>query len=241
MAIARRARPLLGTLVEISWDGPAQAGADAFDVIARLQGRLSRFEADSEIARFNRMEPGDSLQVSAPTSHVLAAAAMLERASDGVFDITLGRGAQAWRLAHGILYKLQTGLELDLGGIAKGYAVDAALAMLRRAGCRWACVNAGGDLRTFGARSVALQLRNEASGGVVELGSLRDGSFATSHFAPGSRSALHGAAGDGSAVRHVSVAAPRCIWADALTKIVAATGQPQHPLVARLGAQTWLH
>ena len=130
MVLQRRARPLLGTLVEIGWDGPGHAGADAFDAIAHLQRTLSRFEADSEIARFNRLKAGESLRVAAPTAHVLGAAALLTQATGGVFDITLGCGARAWRLQHGILHKLERGLQLDLGGIAKGYAVDQALAVL---------------------------------------------------------------------------------------------------------------
>jgi thiamine biosynthesis lipoprotein len=40
---------------------------------------------------------------------------------------------------------------------------------------------------------------------------------------------------------HVSVAAPLCLWADALTKIVAASGDPAHPLLARHDARAWLH
>jgi len=43
-------------------------------------------------------------------------------------------------------------VHIDLGGIAKGYAVDRALMALRTAGCRGALVNAGGDLAVFGNR-----------------------------------------------------------------------------------------
>jgi hypothetical protein len=50
-----------------------------------------------------------------------------------------------------------------------------------------------------------------------------------------------GAAGAAPAAARVSVAAPRGLWADALTKIVAASGDTRHPLLARLGACAWLH
>jgi thiamine biosynthesis lipoprotein len=40
---------------------------------------------------------------------------------------------------------------------------------------------------------------------------------------------------------HASVAAPLCLWADALTKVVAASGDARHPVLAHYGAQAWLH
>jgi thiamine biosynthesis lipoprotein len=43
------------------------------------------------------------------------------------------------------------------------------------------------------------------------------------------------------ALAHASVAAPLCLWADALTKIVAASGDASHPLLARHDARAWLH
>ncbi|HJV97433.1 MAG TPA: hypothetical protein VJ608_15425, partial [Albitalea sp.] len=62
---------------------------------------------------------------------------------------------------------------------------------------------------------------------------------ATSHFDPHSRSQ---AAAPGRAIRaHASVAAPLCLWADALTKLVAISGDTSHPLLATYAAQAWLH
>jgi len=52
-------------------------------------------------------------------------------------------------------------LHIDLGGIAKGYAVDRALTALRAAGCRGGLVNAGGDLAVFGHRTHAIVIRGE--------------------------------------------------------------------------------
>jgi thiamine biosynthesis lipoprotein len=105
------------------------------------------------------------------------------------------------------------------------------------AGCPAGWVNAGGDLRAFGDIDLPLQLRDEASGGVHSFGSLRDGAFATSHFSPGMRPL----AGLSAAHAHASVAAPSCLWADALTKVLAISGDTAHPLLARYGAQGWLH
>jgi thiamine biosynthesis lipoprotein len=173
----------------------------------------------------------------------MRAAQALRQASDGVFDVALGSGP--WWVAHGQLHKAQGLTQLDLGGLAKGYAVDQAVRAMQRAGCVSGWVNAGGDLRVFGQARTPVMLRDETTGGVRQLGVLSHGALATSHFSGTSRSqlfaALPGGASDDGPVRHVSVVAPRCVWADALTKIVAATGNPEHPLLARLGARAWLH
>lgn len=240
-ALQRRAQPLLGTLLEIS----LPAGADpawfeaGFAAVREVQARLSRFEEGSDIARFNALPAGAALAIAPLSQRVLQAAALLQRLSQGDFDISRGSGPASWRIQGGRLHKLTAGVELDLGGIAKGFAVDRAVAALQRAGCAQGCVNAGGDLRAFGDLSVRLQLRDEASGGVRELGELAQGSFATSYFSASSRSALHPAVSENA--RHISVAAPRCLWADALTKLVALSGKVDHPLLARLRALAFIH
>jgi thiamine biosynthesis lipoprotein len=131
------------------------------------------------------------------------------------------------------LHKLADGVTLDLGGIGKGFAVDAAIQALRAQGAESGWVNAGGDLRVFGPLSLPIDLRDEEQGGVRRFATLGDGAFATSRLAP------HGPAARGAC--HASVAAPTCLWADALTKVVIASGDSAHPLVGRLGAQAWLH
>ena len=265
----RRARPLLGTLVEVGLvPGTALPGTAltatfdaafgaAFGAITAVQAALSRFDAHSDIARFTHLPAGASLALRPAGVRALRAAQALRQASGGLFDISLGTGPQAWHCAGGRLHKRASGVQLDLGGIAKGHAVDAAVHALRLAGCAAGWVNAGGDLRVFGAIDLPLRLRDEATGGVRPVGTLADGAFATSRFAPGSRCQVTGAgAGAGSRVgsgsesgsgvaagvmAHVSVAAPHCLWADALTKIVALTGDAAHPLLARLGARAWIH
>ena len=221
----RRARPLLGTLVEISL--PDEADAALFEVgfaaVARVQQRWSRFEPDSEIGRFNALAVGESFALKPGSARLLFMAAWLHAHSGGLFDISQGSGG--WQVANGRLHKLTPMTQLDLGGIAKGWAVDRAIAALKHAGAAWACVNAGGDLRVFGAQPVALQLRDEQRGGVREFGHLENGSFATSQ----------------RGAHHVSVAAPRCVWADALTKVVAASGDTAHPVLTRFQAQAWIH
>jgi FAD:protein FMN transferase len=235
----RRARPLLGTLIDIGAcdadrASAAAAIAAAFDRIASLQARLSRFEADSAIGRFNAASPGSCIAIDAETRCLLAAARTLHDASDGLFDISLGSGADGWHCDDEGLHKLAAGVRLDLGGIGKGFAVDAAVAVLCAHGVASGWVNAGGDLRVFGALTVPIDLRDEGGGGVRRFAELADGAFATSRLALG--------AGRGSArPGHASVAAPECLWADALTKIVIASGDAAHPLLARFGARAWCH
>ena len=246
----RRARPLLGTLVELGVPAdtadPAAALAAAFGVIARLQQALSRFDDDSDLARFARLPVGHSLALRPAGARALHAAQALRQASGGLFDISLGSAPSGWRCQGSRLHKLSRAVQLDLGGIAKGLAVDEAVRTLRRAGCTAGWVNAGGDLRVFGPVALPLHLRNEQRGGVITIGSLAEGAFATSHYGSGSRSRLHAPAAPGApraalASCHVSVAAPRGLWADALTKVVALSGDADHPLLARLGARAWLH
>jgi thiamine biosynthesis lipoprotein len=234
----RRARPLLGTLVEIGARGPRpqQAIDAAFAAIAEVQARLSRFEAASDIGRFNAAAAGAELLVHPHTQAVLRAARRLERATQGRFDVTLGRGAAGWQLVGARLRKRTAAVTIDLGGIGKGYAVDCATEALRAHGCSAGWVNAGGDLRTFGAPGLALRLRDEGAGGVRPWARLQDGACATSRYGAGSRSTLTG--GDGS-MRHLSVLAPRCLWADALTKVAAL--EREHPALREFGASACWH
>jgi thiamine biosynthesis lipoprotein len=237
MTWQRRARPLLGTLVEIgAFDGGAlEAG---FAAIAAVQAALSVFDPRSDIARFNALPAGRALRVGADAVHVLAAARQLQDTSGGLFDASLGTAPRGWHCDGHDLHKLDPATRLDLGGIAKGHAVDRAIEALRAQGCQAGWVNAGGDLRVFGDLALPLVLRDETRGGVRAFGTLADGAFATSRYAADSRSrasATH-------AVRaHVSVAAPLALWADALTKVVAVSGEPAHPLLARHGARAWIH
>lgn len=240
----RRAQPLLGTLVEVGVpdcpNGIAAVEA-AFAAIRQAQSCLSRFEPDSDLSRFHALPRGGVLAVRTITGQVLAAAQQLRSASAGLFDISLGSGPEAWACHGSVLEKFSHEVRLDLGGIGKGFAVDLAVEALRGQGCQAGWVNAGGDLRVFGAVELPVQLRSEETGGVQAFARLSDGAFATSAFGSGHRARL--ASRSPSPVRavHVSVAAPTCLWADALTKIVAGSGDASHPLLEPFGARAWLH
>lgn len=238
----RRARPLLGTIVEVGALG-GHAGADdavrtAFEAVANIQAQLSRFEPASDIARFHAISSGTSMAVGEHAQNVLVAAQALRDETRGLFDISLGTSPEGWHCKGSQLDKFSDDVRLDLGGIAKGYAVDRAVDALIAGGCASGWVNAGGDVRVFGDIDLPLSLRDEHAGGVNPFAKLRDGAFATSHFDRYSRSKAHAS----TPVRaHASVAAPLCLWADALTKLVAISGDTAHPLLAHYGAQAWLH
>jgi len=241
VAVIRRARPLLGTYVEISVEGLDDARAthaieQAFAEIAAVHRLMSFHEAGSDLDRLHRARVGDRVSVDARTHEVLTWSARMASASAGRFDPTvaaqqvarglLPRPASAWsphadadwrdiELFDSHRVRLARPLWIDLGGIAKGYAVDRAVEVLVGAGARQTCVNAGGDLRIAGARAESIHVRTPA--GICALPSveLANGALATSV----------GTAGRGvarSARRIVSVVAPLCVVADALTKVVLA-------------------
>lgn len=240
---------MLGTVVELGLlapEGAAPAWATAaleagFRAVAAVEAAMSPFLAESDVARFNAAPAGARLRLRAATAEVLRAAAALRRRTGGLFDPTGGIAPAGWTLAGRTLEKRAAGARLDLGGIAKGYAVDraveaVAMALVRR-GLRPACwANAGGDLAVRGAE-VPVLLRDEDRGGARPWLLLRAGAVATSDFraTPGRLS------GGPVQARHVSVAAPRCLDADALTKIVGLTGDADHPAVRERGGRAWIH
>jgi thiamine biosynthesis lipoprotein len=227
MALLRRARPLLGTLVEIGATDACAIDA-AFASVAHVHARMSRFDAASDIGRFHALGAGEAIEVDRETAEVLAAAARFERLSDGAFDIALGSAPDGWRIDACRLTRLSARTRLDLGGIAKGHAVDRAVAALQAQGCRVGFVNAGGDLRAFGDLELPIVLRDERAGGVRPFCTLSDGAFATSFLS-------------NARAPHVSVAAPSCMHADALAKVVAVSGRLDHPLLAACAALAWRH
>jgi FAD:protein FMN transferase len=242
----RRAQPLLGTLVEIGvlatgGDAAHEALDSAFATIRLAQRCLSRFDPGSDLSRFHSLRRGERVAVHPATCEVLVAAHELQTASSGLFDISLGSAPEGWALRGCDLYKLSDDVRLDLGGIGKGHAVDLAVQALLDLGFDTGWVNAGGDLRCFGDVQTAVHLRDEDEGGVRAFATVRDGALATSAFGPGRRAQLAAAPSQRGPAAHVSVAAPRCLWADALTKIVAGSGDASHPMLARYAACAWLH
>ena len=237
----RRARPLLGTFVEISASGGADdAISRAFAVISRLENHLSFHDPASELSQLNR---SGRATIGKHLRHVLATALRIARLSGGAFDPTVASRGASWRdieVLPGARVRFKGALRVDLGGIAKGYCVDRAVAELRRAGVESGLVNAGGDLRAFGARAFPLHLRHpEDSRRWLPLGELRNAALATSATYLRGQERCAGAAplAPGASV---SVRAPRAAIADALTKVVAVMGGRAAPVLARYRARAWI-
>lgn len=133
---------------------------------------------------------------------------------------------------------------IDLGGIAKGFAVDRAVAELQATGVSEGLVNAGGDLRVFGARDWTVGLR-DGDGTVRERIVLADCAIASSanmgstHRRLGRLRTPHIGAGRAplAVPTRVSVIAPRCVIADALTKVAIAAPANAQRIAASYGAR----
>jgi FAD:protein FMN transferase len=247
----RRCRPLLGTFVEIAVPRTSATAIDAaFAAIRHIHDRMSFHEETSDLASLRRAPVGAAVCVEPETVTVLTAAIELHRLSRGLFDVTIGRRL----VAAGFLprppsvdLRRMTGttadleiiddrrvrcrkpMLIDLGGIAKGYAVDRATEVLLTLGVRHGIVNAGGDLRTFGPDTETIHLRgaDDSLDGVVALADSAMASSSNRHLRRVLRGRevsphLDSCRRSVLAPKAVTVVAPTCMMADAMTKIVLA-------------------
>ena len=128
------------------------------------------------------------------------------------------------------------GVRIDLGGIAKGYAVDRAVEVLRRCGIGEGVVNAGGDLAVFGEETIPIAVRDPCDPSrLAAVVLLRDQALASSGrtIDPRTRRPVEAIAG-------ASVQAPSCMMADALTKVVGVAGEAALPVLRHYGASATL-
>ncbi len=248
---------MLGTFVEIRAGTDASgetvdihAAIDgAFAVIEHVHRRMGFHDPQSDVSRLNREACHAPVPIDPHTYAVMEAAQHFAQLSDGAFDITIAPQLEHWRLlppTQGPVSPMASWrdiellghrwarfnrpLHIDLGGIAKGYAVDQAVAALREAGVARALVNAGGDARALGTERYRIALRDPRQPWcLAQTLPLQNSALATSaayftrraygakHVSalldPHSRRPYTGAAS-------ISVQAPDCLTADALTKVV---------------------
>lgn len=231
-----RARPLLGTFVSVRVeDAPpalSHAAIDAaFDTVATVHRLMSFQDPDSELSRLNGAPVGEPVALHAHTLRVLRWSLHLSALTRGRFDVTTARAGGGFELLPRQRAVRTRPVQLDLSGIAKGYAVDLAIAQLRACGVRRAVVNAGGDLRVLGPHPEHVLLRAAHATSAPGLIELAGGALATSD------------APDGSGTT-VTVCARRCLIADALTKFVLSDGASRQwglRLLRGLGARAWYH
>nr|WP_315595997.1 FAD:protein FMN transferase [uncultured Cupriavidus sp.] len=247
----RRARPLLGTLVDVDVLGTDahRAMEAAFAAMATVHRLMNRHDPDSDIGRLNAAPSGSTVRIHSQTHTVLTLASILQRDSDGLFDCTRHpdwQGWLRWELRDDAVYKEGNGA-FDLGGIAKGYAVDCAIEAISQFDVDHALVNAGGDLRHLGSAATAISVRDPAWPTRMmvrcEIFNEALASSSVAGLAPAA-TALPRIVGKHNALAlqaGASIVAPTCMVADALTKVVLASGLPLHPLLARYSARTLLY
>ncbi len=151
----------------------------AFVEIEKIDELMSNYESDSEISELNRDGFRRAVVVSKSTYEVLQRSVESSKLTGGAFDVTVGPLVDLWRSAQDtnslptdaelsearskVGYELLyldanetsvrfavDGMRVDLGGIAKGYALDKAVEAMQKAGAVGGMVEIGGDIRCFG-------------------------------------------------------------------------------------------
>lgn len=153
----------------------------AEDEVRRLEGLLSRTEPDSDVSRLNAAPAGEEVTVSEDTRTLLEAAQLYSKITDGTFDCTLAPVSSAWGFTedsfrvpsrtelNGLLKNVgwdkfhlsegqslaashDEGVEIDLGGIAKGYVTDVIAKILEENNIPRATISLGGNVLVWGDR-----------------------------------------------------------------------------------------
>jgi thiamine biosynthesis lipoprotein len=201
----------------------------AFAAIYYVEWLLHPTRRGSELAQLNRLPAGAHRRVHPWTAALLRLSRELCARSGGIFEPALpGQGSiMHWELAGMRGVHVRRHAVVDLGGIAKGYAVDQAVAALRCAGAHAGLVNAGGDLRVYGSDHWLISVRDQA--GALQDLPLRNLALAASADAGDARPPEHRGyyrrgerarrASPCAPPRAVTVIAPSAALADALTKV----------------------
>lgn len=151
----------------------------AFNELDRLARLLNFYSEDSEISMINKKAGDKPVKVSPETLEIIDKALYVSENTEGAFDITVGQVVRLWDFQNKVLpdeksikerlklvgYKnvivdkkkstvfLKTkGVQIDLGGIIKGYAADKAVEVLKKNGIKSGIVAIAGDIKTFGIR-----------------------------------------------------------------------------------------
>ncbi len=218
-----------------------------FSEIARIHRLMSFHEDTSDLAKLRTANVGELMEVDADTVTVLRVAANLYQNTDGLFNIATGRQLIRTRflprmntenlarfngdssdieIIDDLHVRLHRRMLIDLGGIAKGYAVDCAVAALEAAGVTMGIVNAGGDLRVFGDDPMHIEIR-AAQGNLSTTFAVQNCAVASSensrtrHNIRGHIATPHIGRDNLAQVidQTVTVMARTCIIADAMTKV----------------------
>ncbi len=201
-------RVMMGTFVEVI-SPDKEAPNIVFSEIKRIEGLLSKYKGDSEVAKLNTL---GKLKVSPDTFYVLQKAKKIWQLSDGAFDITVGPLMDLWGFTDKkyylpkneeikqtlskvgfdkIIFNIDDnvvefkvlGMKIDLGAIAKGYAVDCAVRKLKEHQIKSCLINAGGQIYCLGdkfGRPWNVAIREPRNKGFWNYLKLKDKAVATS-------------------------------------------------------------
>ena len=173
----REKRVLMGTFVEVV-SPRKEAIRIAFEEIARIEKLLSKYNPESEVYRLNKT---GTLKVSPETFYIIQRSKEFYHLSNGAFDITIAPLMDLWGFTNGdyntpseakiekalklvgsdkiilhqssfVIQFIAPGIKIDLGAIAKGYAIDCAVKKVRAYGIKDFLINAGGQVYCSGER-----------------------------------------------------------------------------------------
>jgi FAD:protein FMN transferase len=246
----------------------------------RIERKYSRYRDDSVVQRINE-NAGREIEVDDECANLLDFATTLTRLSEGAFDITSGVLRKAWTFDGGDhvptqtqidallesvgwhrvewrrpVLKLRTGMQIDLGGIGKEYAVDSAAGLIEKIAPELSClINFGGDVAVRSTRQDGkpwrVGIESYARAGAAErVVQLSRGALATSGdsrrfvFHRGQRYSHILDARTGWPVRNaphsITVAADTCTQAGTLTTLAMLKGENAEELLKASGARYWL-
>ncbi|MBJ7379525.1 MAG: FAD:protein FMN transferase [Polynucleobacter sp.] len=262
-----RCKPLLGTYVEITAKANLQKGIKeknlsaiiekAFDGMNHIEKVMSFHRPDSELSEINAISHLKPIRINPLLRQVLKIAQEIYVWSDGLFNCGIGQHLlhpKSPCILYGGIQDIQFNKEqavysskpicIDLGGIAKGFAVDHAVNTLQDFGIESGCVNAGGDLKVFGDFTKPIYIRcPQSPKALIEMGVLQNGAIATtgcypysSHY-PSCGQLINPLSGERAlSIGSFSVIACDCTYADALTKVFTLSKNRNHPCFKRFQA-----
>ena len=245
----KRCKPLLGTYVEVSVLSENNNNNTLIDLsecvfseIQRIENLMSFHDLDSELSYINREAYNYPCSISKDMEEVLLAALNLSKVTNGIYDISIAPSLvrngilpdqsidvddranwQDISIANGkISFKRK--LLIDLGGIAKGYAVDRALCLVEDQ-VKNITVNAGGDLRIkeWSGESVGIKASDTKGSNSLIFVPMHQAALATSsnYYMDVNKSAIIDpfTKKELKDKKSISVFASSCMLADALTKV----------------------
>lgn len=217
-------RVMMGTFIEVI-SPRKEAAKIVFDEIERIEGLLSKYNPESEISRLNRL---GSLKTSPETFYIIKKSKEFYSLTNGAFDITIAPLMDLWGFTNRefsvptekkiketlkligsnkivlhdsdfvIEFKIPR-MKIDLGAIAKGYAVDCAVTKIKEHGIKSCLINAGGQIYCLGdkfGKPWRVAIKNPRGNGVIKYLTLENKAISTSggyeqYFTTGGKNYAH--------------------------------------------------